>query len=110
GVMRATAWMGSASAGYLLGTTITLSLISLVAIWFGFAWAKRSSGTPAAIIAAVACGFYFGFIYFAPKALYEVVAAHVLLPGLYLGVYGERLGERKRMFLAGLLCALAACL
>jgi len=110
GVMRATAWMGSASAGYLLGTTIVLSLISLVTIWFGYAWAKRASGTPAAIIVALACSFYFGLVYFAPKALNEVVAAHVLLPGLYLGFYGERLGERKRLFLAGLLCALAACL
>src|SRR5580698_8288199 len=107
-VMRATAWMGSASAGYLLGTTIALSLISLIAVWFGYAWAKRASGTPAAIIAAVACCFYFGFVYFAPKALYEVVAAHVLLPGLYLGVYGEKLGERKRLFFAGLFCVVAA--
>jgi phosphatidylinositol glycan class B len=110
GVMRATAWMGSASAGYLLGTAIVLSLISLVTVWFGYAWAKRASGTPAAIIAAIACTFCFGLVYFAPKALNEVVAAHVLLPGLYLGVYGERLGERKRLFVAGLLCALAACL
>ncbi len=110
GVMRATAWMGSASAGYLLGTTIVLSLISLVTVWFGYVWAKRASGTPAAIVAALACSFFFGFVYFAPKALNEVIAAHVLLPGLYLGVYGERLGERRRLFLAGLLCALAACL
>jgi len=110
GVMRATAWMGSASAGYLLGTTIVLTLISLLAVWFGYAWAKRASGTPAAIIAALACSFYFGLVYFAPKALYEVIAAHVLLPGLYLGVYGEKIAERKRLFFAGLLCALAACL
>ena len=110
GVMRATAWLGSASAGYLLGTTIVLSLISLVTVWFGYAWAKRASGTAAAIIAALACAFFFGLVYFAPKALNEVVAAHVLLPGLYHGVYGERFGERKRLFLAGMLCALAACL
>ena len=110
GVMRATAWMGTASSGYLLGTAIVLSLISLATIWFGYAWAKRASGTAAAIIAALACAFYFGFVYFAPKALNDVVAAHVLLPGLYLGVYGEKLSERKRLFLAGLLCALAACL
>ena len=110
GVLRATAWMGSASAGYLLGTAIVLSLISLVTVWFGYAWAKRASGSPAALIAALACSFCFGLVYFAPKALNEVVAAHVLLPGLYLGVYGERLGERKRLFVAGLLCALAACL
>jgi GPI mannosyltransferase 3 len=118
GVMRATAWlsawfspaMRSGSAGYLLGTVIVLSLISLTAVWFGYAWAKRASGTPAAIIAAVACSFYFGLVYFAPKALTEVVAAHVMLPGLYLGVYGQKLGERKRLFLAGLFCGLAACL
>jgi hypothetical protein len=110
GVMRATAWMGSASEGYLLGTAIVLSLVSLVTVWFGYAWAKRASGTPAALIAALACSFFFGLVYFAPKALNEVVAAHVLLPGLYLGVYGEKLGERRRLFLAGLLCALAACL
>ncbi len=110
GVMRATAWMGTASSGYLLGTVIVLSLISLVTIWFGYAWAKRASGTPAAVVAALACSFYFGLVYFAPKALNEVVAAHVLLPGLYLGVYGEKLSERKRLFLAGFLCALAACL
>ena len=69
--------------------------ISLVAIWFGYAWAKRASGTTAAMIAALACSFFFGLVYFAPKAMNEVVAAHVMLPGLYLGVYGEKLGERK---------------
>ena len=110
GVMRATAWMGAASSGYVAGTAVVLSLISLVTIWFGYAWAKRASGMAAAIIAALACSFYFGFVYFAPKALYEVFAVHVLLPGLYFGVYGEKLGERKRLFLAGFLCALAACL
>ena len=110
GVMRITAWMGPGSAGYLLGITIVLSLISLTTIWFGYAWAKRASGTPAAVVAALACSFYFGLVYFAPKALNEVVAAHVMLPGLYLGVYGEKLGERRRLFVAGLFCGLAACL
>ncbi len=110
GVMRATSWAGSAAAGYLLGTTIVLALISLTAVWFGYAWAKRASGTPAAIIAALACSFYFALVYFAPKALNEVIAAHVMLPGLYLGIYGQKLGERKRLFLAGLSCGLAACL
>lgn len=110
GAMRATAWMGSGSTGYLLGTTIVLALISLTTVWFGYAWAKRASGTAAAAVAALGCAFYFGLVYFAPKALTEVVAAHVVLPGLYFGVYGQSLGERKRLFLAGLFCALAACL
>ena len=110
GIIRATAWMGAGSTGYLFGTDLVLSLLSLVTIWFGYAWAKRSSGTPAAIIAALACSFYFALVYFAPKTLTEVVAGHVMLPGLYLGVYGQRIGERKRFFLAGLLLGLAACL
>lgn len=109
-IMRSSAWLGAGSSGYLLATTIVLSLISLIAVWFGYAWAKRASGTPAAIVAAIACAFYFGLVYFAPKALTEVVAAHVMLPGLYLGIYGQKLGERKRLFLAGLLCGTAACL
>jgi len=109
-IMRASTWLGSGSSGYLLAITIVLSLISLTAVWFGYAWAKRASGTPAAIVAAVACSFYFGLVFFAPKALTEVVAAHVMLPGLYLGMYGKKLGERKRLFLAALLCGTAVCL
>ena len=110
GIMRSTAWLGVGSKGYLLGVEIALSLLSLTAVWFGYAWAKRASGNAAAVIAALACTFYFGLVYFAPKALSEVVAAHVMLPGLYLGVYGQKPEERKRLFLAGLLCGLAACL
>ena len=93
---------GHGFTGYVAGTAVVLSLISLVTIWFGYAWAKRASGTPAAIVAALACSFFFGLVYFAPKALNEVVAAHVLLPGLYLGVYGEKLGERKRLLSRGI--------
>jgi GPI mannosyltransferase 3 len=110
GVMRVTTWMGSGSTGYLRGTYLILSVISLLTVWFGYAWAKRASGNEAALIAAGACSIYFVLVYFAPKALYEVVSAHILLPGLYLGVYGDRIGEKKRMFLAGLFCGLATCL
>ena len=39
-----------------------------------------------------------------------MVATHALLPGLYLGMYGEGLGEKKRMFLAGIFCGLAMSL
>jgi len=110
GIMRATGWMGPGSSAYILATTVILSLISLSTIWFGYAWAKRASGVPAAIIAAGACSIYFGLVYFAPKTLNEVVATHLLLPGLYLGVYAQWTSERKRLFLAGVLCGLAAML
>lgn len=110
GVMRATDWAGAGSSGYLRGIVVVLSAISLVTVWFGFAWAKRASGMEAAIIAAGACATWWELLYFAPKALTEVIAGHFLLPGLYLGIYGEKLEERKRLFLAGLCCGLAMSL
>jgi hypothetical protein len=110
GVMRTTDWMGPGSEGYLWGIAIVLSLMSLTTVWFGFAWARRASGMEAAIVAAGACATWYELVYFAPKALTEVVATYALLPGLYLGMYGERLGEKKRMFLAGIFCGLAMSL
>jgi len=109
-VMRTTEWMGPGSAGYLWATTILLSLISLTSVWFGFAWAKRVSGIEAAIIAAGACAIWYELVIFSPRALTEVLAAHILLPGLYLGAYAEGRGEKRRLFLAGLLCGLAMAL
>jgi hypothetical protein len=110
GVMRTTDWMGAGSKGYLRGIVMVLSLISLTTVWFGFAWAKRASGMEAAIIAAGACATWYELVYFAPKALTEVVAGHALLPGLYLGMYGEKWQEKTRMFLAGIFCGLAMSL
>jgi hypothetical protein len=110
GVMRTTDWMGPGSKGYRWGIAIVLSLISLTTVWFGFAWARRASGMEAAIVAAGACATWYELVYFAPKALTEVVATHALLPGLYLGMYGERFQEKKRMFLTGIFCGLAMSL
>jgi phosphatidylinositol glycan class B len=109
-VMRATDWMGVGSTGYLRGIVVALSLISLTTVWFGFAWAKRASGMNAAVIASAACAMWFELVYFAPRALTEVVATHLLLPGLYLGVYGEGLREKPRLFFAGVFCGLALSL
>ena len=107
GVMRATEWMGKGSEGYVRGIAIVLSLLSLTTIWFGFAWAKRAGGVEAAIIAAGACAAWYELVYFGPKTLTEIMATNALLPGLYLGMYGEELGEKKRMLLAGIFCGLA---
>ena len=110
GVMRTTDWMGANSAGYLRGVVLILSLISLITVWFAFMWAKRTSGMAAAIIASGCCAVWYQLIDFGGRALTEVVATHLLLPGLYLGVYGEGLPERKRLFLAGIFCGAALSL
>ena len=109
-IMKATAWLAPGSSGYLWGIRAVLSLLSLVTIWFGYAWAKRTSGIEAAIIAAGLCAIWYDLVIFAPSALTEVVSTHLLLPGLYFGIYGDRLPEHKRLFLAGLLCGLAVSL
>ena len=84
GIERLPAWNQDRSVAALAGG-------NLVRIRMGQACRRP----PAAIIAALACSFFFGLVYFAPRAMNEVVATHVMLPGLYLGVYGEKLGEQE---------------
>jgi GPI mannosyltransferase 3 len=110
GVMRATDWLGAGSSGYVAGIIVVLALMSLTVVWFSFMWAYRTSGITAGLIAAGASAVWYEFIYYGPKAYYEIVAAHVLLPGLYLGQFGERIPERRRLFLSGLFCGLAVAL
>lgn len=104
--------MGPGSEGYLLGVKIVLSLLSLPAVGFAILWAYRAGRWPAAIIAACLCAFWYELIYYAPKALNEVVAADFLLPGLYLGVFEakNRKANNVRLALAGLCCGFAVAL
>lgn len=109
-VMRATSWMGPGSSGYLAGIAVVMMLISLTTVWFGFAWAEKASGRTAAILAGFACATWWEFVYFGPKTFSEVVAAHIFLPGLYLGAWTEKADWKRRLFLAGLCCGLAVSL
>lgn len=110
GVMKSTDWMSRGSTGYLVGIRILLSIVSMTTVWFGFVWAKRAAGTAPAILSAAACAIWYEMIGFAPRAMAEVLAAHFLLAGLYLGVYSEWLPEKRRLFLAALLCGTALSL
>jgi phosphatidylinositol glycan class B len=111
-IMRTTSWMGDGSTGYLLGISIVLSALSLPMIWAGVLWSYRASGYLAAVLTGCLCVFWYELIYYDPRALSEVVAGHLLLPGLYLGAFdAEVSSERKRrLFLASLLCGLAGAL
>ena len=48
GIMRATSWTGSGSSGYLTAITVALSLLSLMTVWFTYAWGQRAGGITAA--------------------------------------------------------------
>jgi GPI mannosyltransferase 3 len=109
-VMRLTAWMGDGSSGYLAGVAIFLCLLSLTTILVAFLWGYQTGGLVTAVITAGVCSVWFELVYFAPKAFTEVVAAHLLLPGVYLGLHGKSFQPRTRLFLAGCLCGLALAL
>jgi phosphatidylinositol glycan class B len=109
-VMRATAWMGAGSSGYLFGIKTVLSLLSLTPILFGYMWARRVSGAAAATVAGGACALWCDLVYFGPRALSEVVASNLLLAALYMGCYAERGSDRARLVCAGLLLGLTVAL
>ncbi len=111
-VMRATAWLGAGSAGYLLGIRIVLSLLSLLPLCFVVRWAWRQRGWPAALIALALSATWYQLVYYAPKALSEMVAGDFLLPGLYFGFFagGKNEAQRTRLLVAGLFCGLALAL
>lgn len=110
-VMRATGWVATGSSVYLLAVHLLLCTLSLTVVLVAFLWARRVGGLPAGLMAAGMCAVSAELIYFAPKALYEVVAAHLLFPGLYLAQSSEWTEHpRRRLILAGVLLAAAAML
>ncbi len=83
-VMASTSWMGEGSSGYLLGVQLVLSLLSLVPVVAVFSWVRRRLSLASAVVAAVFVAVWFESVFFASKALSEVVATHIMLVGLML--------------------------
>jgi hypothetical protein len=107
GIVKLTAPLGAGSSGYLRGVEAALSLVSLAPVAIAYRWAQRESGRLAGVVAAFFCAGWFELIYFAPKALPEVVGAHLLIVGLYLGEPHRR---RLGVLVAGALLGLAGAL
>lgn len=108
-VMWLTEPLGPGSSGYLMGVQATLVALSLLPVWATWAWARREGLSPGcATLAALVPLLWFDGLFFAPKALSETLAAHLLLPGLFLLRFND--DARPRIFLAGALLALAVLL
>jgi len=108
GVFRAAErlWPGS----YLIAARLALSLFSLVTVWFAWAILRRLTNPRAAVIGAFLSAVWFELVYFGPKAHSEVLAAHLMLIGIYLAFpYFEGL-KPARIVLGGFLLGLAFCL
>jgi hypothetical protein len=110
GIMRATSWIGVGSVGYLFGVKAFLCLLSLTTVLFAFSWTYRLRGLAAAVVSSLISAFWYELIYYSPKALFEVVATHLLLPGLYFSVPGKLFKPWNRLFIAGLFLGCAAAL
>lgn len=98
---------GEGGTLHLRVVQLLLCVLSLAPIAVAYATAARARGTLAAVIAGGAAAVWFELILFAPKALNEVVAAHLLLLGLYLEATVE---QGRRRLLAGALLGAAVAL
>ncbi|MBM4395189.1 MAG: mannosyltransferase, partial [Deltaproteobacteria bacterium] len=113
GVVAATGWTSAGSSGYLDGVAAALSLLALAPVIAAFAIARRRSGggVAEAVAAAVAVACWFELAYFGPKALAEVVAAHLLVAGLLIAdAEGGASPSRGRIAWAGACLGLAVAL
>ena len=110
GIFSATSWIGEGSGAYLFATSLSLSLLSLVSVVCAFRWSQRAFGLLGGVLAAVVCATWFEFLFFAPKALSEVIAGHVLLAGVFLAWSPEGLSSKKKLFVSGLLLGLCIAL
>lgn len=84
-VIGATSWLTSSVMAYLIACWTVLSAISLAPVWATFRdtlGAVRS--LRAAVVASLMCATWFELVYFAPKALGEVVGGNLLCVGVVL--------------------------
>ncbi len=95
---------------YLFVPRLALSLLSVAPVIVTFLWTRRRTGRMRGVIAALCVGVWFELAYFAPKALAEVAATHILLVGLYLLLEYKATNSRRRAYAAGALLASAAFL
>ena len=96
--------------GYLFVPRLALSLLSVTPVAITYLWTRRSTGRVAAVVAALCVWVWFELVYFAPKALGEVVSTHVLVVGLYLLLETQPDASKRRTYFAGALLCMAALL
>ncbi|MDX2092400.1 MAG: hypothetical protein SFX73_31340 [Kofleriaceae bacterium] len=110
-IMKGTSWLTSSVTAYLMACAAVMSAISLAPVWGTFRLARTDSGVRGAIVASSFVALWFEAIYFAPKALTEVVAGNVLVLGALLATHCARVdAPRSRVFGFAAALALSAML
>ncbi len=100
------AWFDAGPDLYLPLIHGGLALVSLTVPFVAFRLGGREDGMAFALVAAAPSALWFELVYFAPRALTEVVAAHLMILGLYLLM--THADRPWRLFSAGLLLGVAA--
>jgi hypothetical protein len=106
GVMKLASFAGDGPTLSLAAVRVVLVALSMSAALAAWAWSRRRDDA-GALVAAAATACWFELVYFAPKALSEVVAGHVLVTALF-ALDGER--GRHRLLAAGALLGLVVAL
>jgi hypothetical protein len=77
--------LGSGSWGYLTLIAAVFSALAVVPAWVAWRWADREVDlAAAALLAAVPALFWNELLYFGPKALFEVLTAHLFVGSVWL--------------------------
>jgi len=114
GMMTLASTFSSSVTAYLAACAALMSAISLAPLWATFRSAFTEYGLRAAIAATAVCVVWFELVFFAPKALTEVVGGNCLATGVLLAdhcVRAHRAGTSPRartVAIAAALIALAA--
>ena len=97
---------GGGSLLYTGAVRAVLCLLSASLIVFAYQYAKTFGSRLAGLTAAFMVAFWYEYIYFAPKALGDLFAVYLILPGLFFAERGLRDKRPRDLLLAGLLLAL----
>jgi phosphatidylinositol glycan class B len=110
GLIELARLIGEGPQYYLATIAAVFGLVAAVPVLCAFLWCRRWFGLAAGFAAAAAIAVAPELVYFGARALNEVVAAHLLVIALYLIEPGYPVGDRRRLFAAGLMLGLVSLL
>jgi hypothetical protein len=84
GMMEACRHLDGGSGCYLPLTGIALAFVSAASVLCCALWGRRFFGLNGAVLAGATAAFWLDGIYFGPRTLSEVFAAHLMVIGFYL--------------------------
>lgn len=98
----------SSTPGFVLGcVTAFMAAASLAAVACGFLWGFKIDGTRGGIVVGLVNGIWAELVYFSTHTLTDVIAGDILVAAIYLGYPDGPATSRRRMLWAGVLFGLA---